>query len=88
MLYCQRTRCAPLSLIVASRHRRRRQRIATFAAVPVRRSCAWARCAVELLTPSTDSGEALKVTIDAELEAHILRLYHVEKWRCGTIARA
>jgi transposase len=27
------------------------------------------------------------VTIDAELEAHILRLYHVEKWRCGTIAR-
>ena len=27
------------------------------------------------------------MTIDAELEAHILRLYHVEKWRCGTIAR-
>ena len=27
------------------------------------------------------------MTIDAELEAHILRFYHVEKWRCGTIAR-
>jgi transposase len=27
------------------------------------------------------------VTITAELEARILRLYHVEKWRCGTIAR-
>lgn len=53
----------------------------------VRRSYALARCAVELSIPSTDCGEALKVTIDAELEAHILRLYHVEKWRCGTIAR-
>jgi type VI secretion system secreted protein VgrG len=31
-------------------------------------------------------GEALMVTIDAELEAHILRSYHVEKWRCGAIA--
>ncbi|PVY22264.1 Homeodomain-like domain-containing protein [Paraburkholderia silvatlantica] len=27
------------------------------------------------------------MTIAAELEAQILRLYHVEKWRCGTIAR-
>lgn len=27
------------------------------------------------------------MSIDAELEARILRLYHVEKWRCGTIAR-
>lgn len=27
------------------------------------------------------------MTITAELEAQILRLYHVEKWRCGTIAR-
>ena len=27
------------------------------------------------------------MTITSELEAHILRLYHVEKWRCGTIAR-
>jgi len=25
------------------------------------------------------------VTIDAELEAHILRSYYVEKWRCGAI---
>ncbi|WP_321932236.1 IS21 family transposase [Paraburkholderia guartelaensis] len=27
------------------------------------------------------------MTISAELEAKILRFYHVEKWRCGTIAR-
>jgi transposase len=27
------------------------------------------------------------MTISSELEAHIVRLYHVEKWRCGTIAR-
>lgn len=27
------------------------------------------------------------MTIAIELEAHIVRLYHVEKWRCGTIAR-
>jgi hypothetical protein len=27
------------------------------------------------------------MTIAVELEAQILRLYHVEKWRCGTIAR-
>lgn len=27
------------------------------------------------------------MTISVELEAHILRLYHVEHWRCGTIAR-
>jgi transposase len=27
------------------------------------------------------------VTIGVELEAQILRYYHVEKWRCGTIAR-
>jgi len=27
------------------------------------------------------------MTIGAELEAQILRYYHVEKWRCGTIAR-
>ncbi|XUW93164.1 helix-turn-helix domain-containing protein (plasmid) [Burkholderia sp. M6-3] len=27
------------------------------------------------------------MTIGAELKAQILRYYHVEKWRCGTIAR-
>ncbi|CAB3775041.1 helix-turn-helix domain-containing protein [Paraburkholderia humisilvae] len=27
------------------------------------------------------------MTIAVELEAQILRLYHVGKWRCGTIAR-
>jgi len=34
-----------------------------------------ARCAVEVLVLSTNTGEDLKVTIAAELEAHILRLY-------------
>jgi hypothetical protein len=33
-----------------------------------------------------DSGEAIG-SISAELEAKILRYYHVEKWRVGTIAR-
>jgi transposase len=32
-------------------------------------------------------GEERIVTIAPELEAHILRYYHVEKWRVGTIAR-
>jgi len=27
------------------------------------------------------------MTIKTEVEAQILRYYHVEKWRCGTIAR-
>lgn len=27
------------------------------------------------------------MTIPVELEAQILRLYHVEKWPCGTIAK-
>src|SRR5258708_32594387 len=27
------------------------------------------------------------MSIGVELEAQILRYYHVEKWRCGTIAR-
>lgn len=27
------------------------------------------------------------VAIPPEIEAQILRLYHAEKWRCGTIAR-
>jgi hypothetical protein len=31
--------------------------------------------------------EDLAVTISPELEAQILRYYHVEKWRVGTIAR-
>ncbi|WP_198366454.1 helix-turn-helix domain-containing protein, partial [Burkholderia ubonensis] len=27
------------------------------------------------------------MTIPVELEAQILRLYHAEKWPCGTIAK-
>jgi transposase len=47
-----------------------------------------AACAVEFpATFATLTEEELSVTIAPELEAHILRYYHVEKWRVGTIAR-
>jgi len=35
----------------------------------------------------TATEEDLAVAIPPELEAQILRYYHVEKWRVGTIAR-
>jgi hypothetical protein len=38
------------------------------------------------LEPRPDIGEST-MTIPPELEAQILRFYHVEKWRGGTIAR-
>ncbi len=47
-----------------------------------------APCAVELLATSVEPiEEELTVSIAPELEAHILRYYHVERWRIGTIAR-
>lgn len=50
--------------------------------------CAPARYAVAVPVLCIGStAEALFMTISSELEAHIVRLYHVEKWRCGTIAR-
>ena len=36
--------------------------------------------------PETDEEDPI-VTIPPELEAQILRYYHVEKWHIGTIAR-
>jgi transposase len=46
-------------------------------------SCA----AVGLLEPSATSSEVESMTIPPDLEAQIMRFYHVEKWRVGTIAR-
>jgi hypothetical protein len=46
--------------------------------------CAKASCRAG--STETDE-EDLIMTIPAELEARILRYYHVEKWRIGTIAR-
>src|ERR1700675_3918674 len=37
--------------------------------------------------PSPDLAEENTMTIPPDLEAQILRYYHVEKWRVGTIAR-
>jgi hypothetical protein len=37
--------------------------------------------------PSPDLAEENTMTIPPDLEAQILRYYHVEKWRIGTIAR-
>src|SRR6516165_9194099 len=37
--------------------------------------------------PSPDLAEENSMTIPPDLEAQILRYYHVEKWRVGTIAR-
>ena len=43
-----------------------------------------ARCAVEIIATTE---EEPSVTIAPEIEAQILRYYHVEKWRIGTISR-
>jgi hypothetical protein len=56
--------------------------------VPVARLFESAPYAVEFLTTLAQrSEEELSVSLAPELEAHILRYYHVEKWRVGTIAR-
>jgi transposase len=39
------------------------------------------------LEPSLTSREVESMTIPPDLEAQIMRFYHVEKWRIGTIAR-
>ena len=75
------------------RHRRRfprhcRHGFAISAAVRVRSLCELAPCAVEFLATFADLiEEELTMTIAPDLEAQILRYYHVEKWRVGTIAR-
>jgi transposase len=54
----------------------------------VRSLCEPAPCAVEFLATCADLiEEELTMTIAPDLEAQILRYYHVEKWRVGTIAR-
>jgi transposase len=72
------------------RQRRRRQqgRAVTVVAACCRRSCVPALCVVEVRVVFIVSiAETFLMTIKAELEAQILRFYHVEKWRCGTIAK-
>ena len=58
--------------------------VACVVAVAVQTVCAKASCHAG--STETDE-EDLIMTIPAELEARILRYYHVEKWRIGTIAR-
>jgi transposase len=44
-------------------------------------------CAAAWLEPPPNAAEEETMTIPPDLEAQILRYYHVEKWRVGTIAR-
>jgi hypothetical protein len=53
----------------------------------VRRSFVWGSCAAVGGTGAATNIEESVMTIPPELEAQILRYYHVEKWRIGTIAR-
>src|SRR5215469_10467301 len=46
-----------------------------------------ALCAVRAHRLSAPSKRKRSVTISPDLEAQILRYYHVERWRPGTIAR-
>src|ERR1700687_649937 len=86
MLYCRWTqhRSSRGSRISRLPWRARRSCAATSAGAPVRRLCGPGSCApVEsFVHPIEDS----TLAISPELEAQILRYYHVEKWRIGTIA--
>jgi hypothetical protein len=55
--------------------------------VTARRSFAKGFCVAVGFLERLNIEEDLIVTISPELEAQILRYYHVEKWRVGTIAR-
>jgi transposase len=55
--------------------------------VTARHSCAKGFCVAVGFLQLLNLEEDLTVTISPELEAQILRYYHVEKWRVGTIAR-
>src|SRR5208282_5320824 len=57
---------------------------ATGAAAAVRISCAKIFCAAAGVPGPLE--EELSMTVSPELEAQILRYYHAEKWRIGTIA--
>jgi hypothetical protein len=60
---------------------------ATGVDVTARRSFAKGFCVAVGFLERLNIEEDLIVTISPELEAQILRYYHVEKWRVGTIAR-
>ncbi len=74
-MYRQKSRCRQLG-------------IAASAAAAVRISFAGTFCAAGLLEASLkEARKEAAVTIPPDTEAQILRYYHVEKWRIGTIAR-
>jgi transposase len=71
-----------------STFQRERHRIANGADLAARSSFARGSCgAVEFFEASNITEKDLVMTILPDLEAQILRYYHVEKWRVGTIAR-
>ena len=75
-IYGQESRCRQLGIAVS-------------AAVAVRISFAGTFCAAAGLIEASlnRTREEAAVTIPPDAEAQILRYYHVEKWRTGTIAR-
>jgi len=87
MMYCRRTSAPPLQSSMPPPVRRRQRRAATAVAARYPPSCAPASYAAEVPVVLIDPIAETLMTIPVELEARILRLYHVEKWRCGTIAR-
>jgi hypothetical protein len=88
MIGCLRARrrlqadCALQSVSRGNRHGS-----ATGADVTARHAFAKGFCAAGGFLKPFNIEEDLVVTISPELEAQILRYFHVEKWRVGTIAR-
>ena len=90
MVWWNRTERLP-QVDLTSRPVSRKHSTATGAGVPARRSFAREPCVAVVASSVTNPGmteeDLTTVTIDPDLEAQILRYYHVEKWRVGTIAR-
>jgi transposase len=88
MIYWQRTRCRTTISKIPSRYPPARVKCIVIFAVPsaqnlfVETSCTGIGFPISLNLTE----EELNMTILPELEAQILRYYHVEKWRTGTIA--
>src|SRR5215471_18109721 len=89
MIWCHRTRRWPQANHISHAFRDDRRATVTGAAVAARDLFAKGSCAAvgsfEASTPMIE--KELTVAIPPDLEAQILRYYHVEKWRAGTIAR-
>ena len=90
MVWWSRTERLP-QVGITSRPVSRKHSTATGAGVPARRSFAREPCVAVVASlvanPGMTEEDLTAVTIDPDLEAQILRYYHVEKWRVGTIAR-